>query len=619
MAEVTCQMVEFHRYGRPQMILLRENRYIRTAGWDALAQEVSPSLDHEDLLVNLNALRYEGVATGEEVRAARALLAEEATRFLDRIAPADAELLQVDLVTNAAELWAFPFEACFARHPAWLESPDHGVVVTRRVRGGFTEKATHWPVMPSVLFAHAPVTRDLQQALVDAHVEALTAALAPWARGKDVQASGRLTVREVTSAQQLTRDRDELAPTYVHVLAHGAPTRRDPRLPQRETWGLRLGYEGEHGIDPADIAKALEPRHGLPVVVTVAACDSANQASPAFAVQSVVQELHRNGVPVVIGSQLPLTKAGSSVMTRAFYERLLLGEDVRVALHAARVALHGDEASGHDWLSLVGYVRLPPEGYAAHLDEFGLHLELQLLRAAQARADELLAREHATRDEYDTLEEDLRRRIGSLEARQEKVATRRDLLEECCGLKGSAHKRLAELRFERGRRFEDNRAADWLASKEALHTALAAYRTAYDAALHNHWLGMQQLSLEVILTGRVTRPEDWLIVARTARAARDGAEHDPSQLYWSCGTLAELMLLAPRAEQPRNLDEARAAAALLVERARTAGEEFAIESTHRQIDRYVRWWTTGHGFFPADGGSAGDLSGDAREVLRVLD
>lgn len=618
MVDVTCQMVEFHRYGRPQMILLRENRYIRTTGWDTLAQEVSPSLDQEDLLVHLNALRYEGVASAEEACTARTLLAQEAARFLDRIAPADDELLQVDLVTNAAELWAFPFEACFAQHPAWLKSADHGVVVTRRVRSEFAGTSTQWPVTPRVLFAHAPVTRDLEQALVDAHIEALSETLAPWARGKDVQASGLLTVREVTSAQQLTRDRDELVPTYVHVLAHGAPTRRDPRLPQRETWGLRLGYEGEPGIEPADIAQALAPRNGLPVVVTVAACDSANQASPAFAVQSVVQELHRCGVPVVVGSQLPLTKAGSSVLTRAFYERLLLGQDVRVALHAARVALHADEASGHDWMSLVGYVRLPPEGYADHLAEFGLRLELQLLQAAQVRAD-LLAREHVTRDEFAALERDLYRRLESLAGRQARLANRRDLIDECCGLRASAYKRLAELLFERGRRFEDRRADDWQASKRALHDALSAYRTAYEANLQSHWLGVQQLSLEVVLNGRLACADDWTLVARSARLARDANRNDGALDYWSCGTLTELALLAPYAGRPRDVAAARAAAALLVERARVAGDQFAVASTRRQIDRYVRWWTTAHGFFPAGGGPAGDLSSDAREVLHVLE
>ena len=104
---------------------------------------------------------------------------------------------------------------------------------------------------------------------------------------------------------------------------------------------------------------------------------------------SLAQELHRLGVPVVVASQLPLTMAGSVVMARVFYRYLLEGDDVRRALHAARVALRDDANAGHDWLSLVGYVRLPPEGYARHLAEFGLRAELGMLDAQQKRADRL--------------------------------------------------------------------------------------------------------------------------------------------------------------------------------------------------------------------------------------
>ena len=81
-----------------------------------------------------------------------------------------------------------------------------------------------------------------------------------------------------------------------------------------------------------------------------------------FAANSVAQELHHCGVPVVVGSQLPLTKPGIAPARQSvFYVRLLRGEDVRVAFHAARVDLRADETTGHDWLSLVGYVGCLPK------------------------------------------------------------------------------------------------------------------------------------------------------------------------------------------------------------------------------------------------------------------
>ena len=87
--------------------------------------------------------------------------------------------------------------------------------------------------------------------------------------------------------------------------------------------------------------------------------------------------------------------------------------------------------------------------------------------------------------------------------------------------------------------------------------------------------------------------------------------------YWSCGTLAEAWLLAPFAGLQKNLGESRAAAELLVDRARmatTAHGQFAIDSTRRQLRRYVTWWTNAHGFFPG----REDLSKDAQEIVAVL-
>ena len=304
---VQYKTIEFHRFGSPEGLLKPENRYIRTSGWDTVATEVSPSISHRDFLLSLRALRYLGAASEGDVLAAQTRLSAEAVSFLPVSIPVPGELLQLDLVTNAAELWAFPFEACFARYPDWLATRDDGVVVTRRIRGDFSETTTAWPTTPRVLFAHAPVTADLGQALVDHHVRALTRALDPWGKGKEI-GSDLLTVTEIASAGDLSRLHREFKPTFIHLLAHGTVVRGELGLPEDDTWGLRLGKEGARGTPPADIADVLSPIDGLPLVVTVAACDSGHESS-VLAKQSVVQELHRKGVPVVIGSQLPLTAA----------------------------------------------------------------------------------------------------------------------------------------------------------------------------------------------------------------------------------------------------------------------------------------------------------------------
>ena len=611
---ISSRMIEFHRYGRPQAILSRDNRYIRTTGWDDPATEVSPGLDHEELLSHLNSLRYAGLGSKPEIEEARDALAVESARLLPTRTAGGQDLLQIDLVTNAAELWAFPFEACFARNLHWLEHDDRGVVLTRRIRSDFSEQSLPWPATPVVLFAHAAVTKDLDRGLVDNHIQALSQALAPWSRGRDVQRTGLLSVREVLSATELARVRDELQPGYVHVLAHGARVAPDPRLPQKEVWGLRLGYETEPGTSPADICSALKPRDGLPLVVTLAACDSANQGNPAFAICSVVQELHRAGIPVVVGSQLPLTKSGSVTLVNAFYACLLQGDDVRLALHSARVALRRNTDAGHDWLSLVGYVRLPPEGYAGHLLAFGLRAELGMLDAVQQRADQL-SQHPGTAAEFDEIETLLIRRLDSLEGRRCDLSHDTALLQECCGLQASAFKRLAELRFMRALRQAETEDGGSLASRSALQEASEHYRHAVKANISSHWPGLQELALEAALTGRLNRPEDLAIVLRGAELARD-REPQPGEEreYWSCGTLAEAWLLAPLAGLPRNLGASRAAAELLVDRARSAAQgQFAIESTRRQLRRYVTWWTNAHGFFPG----REDLSKDAQEIVAV--
>lgn len=616
MGSVSYRTVEFHRFGRASRLLDPDTSYIRTTGWDASVKEVSPSLDYETFQRCLNMLRY-GIARTRDAERAQTMLAGEAKRFLDGVQPADGHLLQLDVVTSAAELWAFPFEASFAAFDSWLSDAGRGVVITRRIRGDFSDEATPWPVTPRVLFLHAPVEKDLSQDLIDEHASALRAALAPWSRGKDPVASELLAVHEMSSLGDVVRYREAFRPTYVHLLAHGAETPRDPFLPQRRTWGLRLGAFGRPGEPPADVAEALQPKDGLPVVVTVAACDSGNQADPVFAERSIAQELHRCGVPVVVASQLPLTKPGSGTLTRTFYQRLLQGEDVRLALHAARVALRTDENAGHDWLSMVGYVRLPPEGYAAYLDEVGLRVELRLLDAAQKRADALSEVAAAPLPGFAEIEQQVRDRLRSLNSRKARLAKRADLLGECSGLEASSHKRLAELLFVRGLQYPDNRDADWKASLEELRLSLQAYRTAYESDLHSHWLGVQQLSLDAALNGAVSRLADYLVVERAAEIARESAARlgkdvpQGQEEHWAHGTLIELALLAPRAGRPKDLARAKSEVRELVRTAGAAGETFPIQSARRQIYRYVRWWTAQHGFFPG----TTDLSDDAREVL----
>jgi hypothetical protein len=84
--------------------------------------------------------------------------------------------------------------------------------------------------------------------------------------------------------------------------------------------------------------------------------------------------------------------------------------------------------------------------------------------------------------------------------------------------------------------------------------------------------------------------------------------------YWSCGTLAELHLLAPYVGRPHSLDAAVEAATEHKSRADRAGDSAAILSTRQQLERYTDWWLVKHGYF----GGRRDLAEDARVVLAAL-
>ena len=122
-------------------------------------------IEPKELRRSLNRLRYDFNRTTEAETAAQQLLGEEAGNFLleAQIFPDQrAALHQVDIVTHASELRAYPFEAIYANASGvYLESPDKGMILTRRIRSEFSYAVPPWPEVPSVLFVHAQVDHDL--------------------------------------------------------------------------------------------------------------------------------------------------------------------------------------------------------------------------------------------------------------------------------------------------------------------------------------------------------------------------------------------------------------------------------------------------------------------------
>lgn len=616
-------LVEFYRYGKNESGMLRAGDYYLVATGQEPVAQVEMPIGHVELVDYLDALRYEDGGERERRDEALTKLAEIVAEILGpptTAAPGTAAL-QLDLVTNPAELSALPFEAALGADGMPLfAAADPTVVLTRRVRRGFHGSRVAWWTRPRVLFVTAAPGAG-GRVPAEEHLSALREALNPWTEPlrdlpQAVPDERRvLTIVERASLTAIHRAcadaADEGRPfTHVHVLAHG--TQIGDGL--RARFGLELySAQGDRPerVSAEQLCEALGPIDRSPVVVTLAACDAGNQVNSIGGGASVAHALHRTGVPIVIASQLPLTFAGSITLTREFYRRCLAGDDVRTALHAARTALHAQrERIGHDWASVVAYVELP-EDYTDRLHEVALQAEWASLETVHVWSDHLINHHTENPDLVGVVIQRLAQRIDNLQrlltmpGYQRLAGTR----EENLGLLGSAEKRLAELHFREARLGTDRDAA-LAQTHAALERAHGRYAEAFRRNLSHHWTGVQQLSLEAVLTGRISRIGQWYAAHEAAEANTDNPDE-----VWAYGSLAELHMLAAKAGQAPQTERARTALIALAQRVRASGcGRFPIDSTRRQLRRYVDWWTSENGFF---GGNA-DLAAEAGELLEVL-
>jgi hypothetical protein len=617
------QLIEYLRFSELETGMLRkDDRYLVVKGNEPV-REITIPVGHADFMRRLKKLRYGARIDQSERREAIDTLSGYVTAVLGT-QDAPTEPLQIDLVANAAELSALPFELAVDAEgrPAFATS-DPPLVLTRRIRQRGRTSPPAWATEPRILFVSAsPAGAGLPVPFHD-HQDALYAALEPWVEPLHVSAEARsypnhkkvLTKLRNASLDAIravgVRALDEGKPyTHLHILAHGCPIGDG----WDERFGLALHTADGAGVDevsPEELCAAIEPFADRLGMVTLAVCDGGNQANSVAGGASVAHLLHRSGIEVVVASQFPLTFDGSTLFTRTFYSGVLSGQDVRHTLHRVRSELYDRGADvGHDWASLVAYVQLAPD-YEDRLLGVQLRAELASLRTAQRWFDDL--HEHGIEDpsEYERVGARLQERITNL---QRLLAEHRGThgvgtYEEHLGLLGSAEKRLAELWFRRARLGGDP--AQWKdSSRQALERSRGWYRRSSVRNLSHHWTGVQYLCLEAVLNGRIADTGLWHAFRKAADIDSDEQPDDP----WPCGSLAELYLLAPLAGVSDMLDEAKAELAELIRRAHELDGEFPIESTERQLRRYVEWWTVDEGYF--DGQR--DLAAEATELLAVI-
>jgi hypothetical protein len=127
-------LIEFFRFDDQDSGMLRRgDRFLRARGNEPVT-EVEIPIQHRDFLRRLDQLRYQVQNDSDRRDEALRALAEVVTQVLGVCATPD-EPTQIDLVTNAAELSALPFE--LARdaddRPVFAVS-EPPLVLTRRVR-----------------------------------------------------------------------------------------------------------------------------------------------------------------------------------------------------------------------------------------------------------------------------------------------------------------------------------------------------------------------------------------------------------------------------------------------------------------------------------------------------
>lgn len=608
-------------------------------------RQFSSPLDQESFLDALAALRYDQAFTEDQRQEALNRLATEVTKILDPpVSETETDGLQIDLVTNARELWALPFEAARAAdgQPLFARRTP-AIVLTRRAAQPFAERLSRWPPKPRVLFAWAsPGWASASHVPAASHKDALLKALQPWVdpiEGLSVlvglEDSVLTTIKDasLSAIEQACREAEAKGRPYshVHLLAHGAAI-ETPGLPHRTRYGIALNADDDKPTAPESIVNVLRPPRAsgapiqhLPVVVTLAICDAGNAVNTIIQSGGLAQELHRAGVPIVLASQLPLTFDGSEIVTREFYQGWLSGKDVRDVLHRTRVALYESQNAGHDWVSLVAYVHLQ-EGYADYVFSVRLASELAALETATKYADTLLDQNITDPVQIDQVIDRLQQCALRLEASLDELdagapRTRIDIVQENAGLLGSALKRYAELLAWRATVAPLDRDR-WLGeSRAAVVKARDVYKAGFLRNTSHHWTGVQYLALDAVLTGQISRIEHWYASYVAAAAQRDDEVSGKEDTHaWALGSIVEMQLLA-------NLDSRLSAKAAEAERSleqlvvivkaspKLFPGEFPIKSTSRQLNRYVDWWTKANGFFAE---SVFDLSEKARQLDQKL-
>jgi len=576
------------------------------------------------------------------------------------------QTVHLRLVLNANELALLPFELATAP-PGFVASgqslalqSEVPLCITREIRRSAAPEV-EWSRVPRVLFAFAHPASDVPY---EQHLLALRAALEPWVRTAegatdDAQRAAvaqHLTVLPRASMRALTELCAQQAFTHIHILAHGVPYRHgDDRH-----FGLALHDAiNPHVADIVDgerLAAALRPHvHdrsqslAAPLVVSLASCDGANAGSVIGAGASIAHELHIKGIPLVIGSQFPLTIGGSIVMVDVLYRGLLWGQDPRCVIDDLRRRLKTMVPGSHDWASIVAYSALPAD-IGEQSDQLAFVQARESIWAALYSADSMIATLAPRTSTVQTSPTPDNRRMSEVRQRTEKIefllapsfrkldeASKRleDLStvatwrsSEISGLLAATSKRRAELYIGAAMQLTSRemlgareQSQAYAHARAHLFQSRSHYEKTFALNRTESWALVQRLALDLVLDKRFVDPapiqapgdrwrEQWLLARLLAE--QDIPHSDNKRRLWAFGNLVELHLIAclwpdgmevpvptarrrvaagaarSRAERVPPAEDHRAKAREAARRAleTSTSQSLDVQSIRRQISRY---------------------------------
>ncbi len=519
-------------------------------------------------------------------------------------------LTHLRLVISAAELAMLPFELSknIAGIPGgrenWLSlQTTSPVCITRQVRS-VTHRLIKWPERPKVLFIAASPSGKIP---LKGHLQAMVGAVDPWVmtlkpadKNDRLKKTGEvLTVLPDADIEKIANACRKESYTHIHILAHGA---EDPKT-SGNPFGIAL-----HDInDPSKVdvvtgtrlAAAICPLkddNPGPAVITVASCNSGSTSSVIYNTgASFAHDLHKNGIPLIIASQYPLTFAGSIMLVEEIYGNLLWGAEPLKVIHNLRTKLYALKSSdNHDWASLVVYECLDDKLKDAMMDTTYVQVKAAIdnvLRQADAIIRSGTDNEKGTENERPD-EESIEQMFSYIDVFTKKYPDSEVYEVEILGLRGTVEKRKAELYYKIG---SVNK------SYAALMKARRLYADAMDRSLQtrtkfrssSHWLITQYLSLCAVLCCQ----DDMGYWHSAKKAAETDIRISESEVIWGHSSLAELYLLSlayPESFQIETVTKDKASVMALehIKKVRelSKADAFQIQSTRRQLRRYLDWW-----------------------------